>query len=242
MRNAASLQQWDQLADFLGRQLAVLVVLELGAVDRFTPMMITKGALPALARPLPSPRAIGRSRRSGRRDRPGPNDRRHEAQTSSSAPSSLAPSTPGGRNSACRDCQEGNDRFDAAGSWQTPPWRDFEIFGERAVTIENHAIGFAQEQGCPPAACPHASCRQCSAHEASPGCRVTIPKGMTSPGTAEHPPRKALLPIRTNWWTAVRPPIMTLIADVAVATERRAIGEGHIVADDTIMRDVRVGN
>ena len=47
--------------------------------------------------------------------------------------------------------------------------------------------------------------------------------------------------MRANWWTAARPPMVTLSPTSHMAAERRDVGHGDVVADDAVMRDVRIG-
>ena len=60
---------------------------------------------------------------------------------------------------------------------------------------------------------------------------LTRPNGMTSPRTPQTPPTITCGPIRVNWCTADRPPMIDEIADLAMAAERGRGRKDHVVAD-----------
>ena len=68
------------------------------------------------------------------------------------------------------------------------------------------------------------------------------PNGMTSRVIPLMPPSIAPSPTRTNWCTAVLPPMKTLIGDRDMAAEHGAVGEGDVVADVAVVADMRIGH
>ena len=45
--------------------------------------------------------------------------------------------------------------------------------------------------------------------------------------------------MRTNWCTAESPPRIDVVADAAMAAERRVVDQRDVVAEQAVMRDMR---